>query len=321
VSDGDDRPRDRRGGPWWPPASRPRAVEGGLKARSTRGAIAQTWWSGRFIAVLESIIVGGRLERGRNYARRGQVLSMDVTAALVSAVVQGSRVQPYRVRIGLDAFGEPEWAAAERALAGSAWYSAKLLAGEMPEDIEDVFAELGLTLFPASAAELSMYCSCPDWQVPCKHLAAVFYLLAEAFDDDPFRILAWRGRDREELLAGLHAARGALPPGQAAPAGTPAAAGAPATAGAALADCLGSFFVLPGPLPVTSPPATSSVSILDQLPELRLAVRGRPLPELLHPAYAAFRAPRSTDDHDSGDAAFRAPRSSDDHGADGLSIP
>jgi uncharacterized Zn finger protein len=278
-------------------------VEGGLKARSTRGAIAQTWWSGRFIAVLESIIVGGRLQRGRNYARRGQVLSMDVTAGLASALVQGSRVQPYRVRIGLDAFGQPEWAAAERALAGSAWYSAKLLAGEMPEDIEDVFAELGLALFPASAAELSMYCSCPDWQVPCKHIAAVFYLLAEAFDDDPFRILAWRGREREELLAGLHAARGALTPGQAALAGAPVAAGAPGTAQAALADCLGSFFALPAPLPVTSPPAAASASILDQLPELRLAVRGRPLPELLHPAYAAFRAPRGTDDYDGGDAA------------------
>ena len=162
MSDSEDRRPGQRGGPWWPPGSRPRAVEGGLKARSTRGAIAQTWWSGRFIAVLESIIVGGRLERGRNYARRGQVISMDVTAGLVSALVQGSRVQPYRVRIGLGAFGRPEWAAAEEALAASAWYSAKLLAGEMPEDIEDVFAELGLALFPASAGELSMYCSCPD---------------------------------------------------------------------------------------------------------------------------------------------------------------
>jgi uncharacterized Zn finger protein len=281
-------------------------VEGGLKARSTRGAIAQTWWSGRFIAVLESIIVGGRLGRGRNYARRGQVISLDVAAGMVSALVQGSRVQPYRVRIGLDAFGQPEWAAAERALAGSAWYSAKLLAGEMPEDIEDVFAELGLALFPASAAELSMYCSCPDWQVPCKHIAAVFYLLAEAFDDDPFSILAWRGRDREDLLAGLHAARAKLaadpggPAGAPVPAGAPGPAGVPVTAGAPLADCLGSFFALPAPLPVTSPPAASSASILDQLPELRLAVRGRPLPELLHPAYAAFRAPRSSDDQDAG---------------------
>jgi uncharacterized Zn finger protein len=252
-------------------------VEGGLKARSTRGAIGQTWWSGRFIAVLEAIIVGGRLGRGRNYARRGQVLSMDVTAGMVSALVQGSRVQPYRVRIGLDAFGAPEWDAAERTLAASAWYSAKLLAGEMPEDIEDVFAELGLALFPASAAELSMYCSCPDWEVPCKHIAAVFYLLAEAFDDDPFSILAWRGRSREDLLAGLHAARGGVTADPGEPGGVP------------LAECLGSFFALPAPLPVTRPPA-SSASVLDQVPPLGLAVRGRPLADLLRPAYESFGA-------------------------------
>jgi uncharacterized Zn finger protein len=269
-------PRPRR---WFPAEpTRPLAVEGGLKARSTRGAIGQTWWSGRFIAVLEAIIVGGRLERGRNYARRGQVISLDVGPGMVSALVQGSRVQPYRVRVGLDAFGTPEWDAAERTLAASAWYSAKLLAGEMPEDIEDVFAELGLTLFPASAAELSMYCSCPDWEVPCKHIAAVFYLLAETFDDDPFSILAWRGRSREDLLAGLHAARGGaeVDPGE--PAGVP------------LAGCLGSFFALPAPLPVTSPPAASSASVLDQVPPLGLALRGHPLTDLLRPAYDSFGA-------------------------------
>jgi len=269
-------PRPRR---WFPSEpTRPLAVEGGLKARSTRGAIGQTWWSGRFIAVLEAIIVGGRLERGRNYARRGQVLSLEVTAGLVTALVQGSRVQPYRVRIGLDAFGSPEWDAAERALAASAWYSAKLLAGEMPEDIEDVFAELGLALFPASAAELSMYCSCPDWEVPCKHIAAVFYLLAEAFDDDPFSILAWRGRGRDDFLAGLHAARGGAPVASDLPGGVP------------LSDCLGSFFAPPAPLPVTSPPAASSASVLDQVPPLALALRGQPLTGLLRPAYESFGA-------------------------------
>ena len=267
---------------WFPTEpSRPLPVSGGLKARSTRGAIGQTWWSGRFIAVLESIIVGGRLERGRNYARRGQVISLDVAPGMVSALVQGSRVQPYRVRIGLDRVRHAGVGRRpERALAASAWYSAKLLAGEMPEDIEEVFAELGLALFPASSAELSMYCSCPDWEVPCKHIAAVFYLLAEAFDDDPFAILAWRGRSREDLLAGLHAARGGVAAGPGEPGGVP------------LADCLGSFFAMPVPLPVTSPPAAASTSILDQLPELRLAVRGHPLTELLRPAYACIAEPR-----------------------------
>ena len=286
--------------PWWSESSRPLPVEGGLKARSTRGAIGQTWWSGRFIAVLESIIVGGRLERGRNYARRGQVISLDVGPGMVSALVQGSRFQPYRVRVGLTAFGKPEWARLERALAESAWYSAKLLAGEMPEDIEEVFGQLGLTLFPASSAELAMECSCPDWQVPCKHIAAVFYLLAETFDDDPFAILAWRGRDREELLASLHALRAAMSspaapgaeagPGSAPGAGAVTGAGAVAgpPAGVPLADCLGSYFTMPAPLPVTRPAATSSAALLAQLPEVHIVVRGHPLTELLHPAYLAF---------------------------------
>ena len=74
-------------------------------------------------------------------------------------------------------------------------------------DIEDVFEGIGLSLFPGSADELSLDCSCPDWEVPCKHLAATFYLLAESFDDDPFRIPAWRGRQRDDLLDNLHAAR------------------------------------------------------------------------------------------------------------------
>ncbi|MGA9312128.1 MAG: SWIM zinc finger family protein, partial [Pseudonocardiaceae bacterium] len=190
---------------WFPPRSRPRTVEGGLKARSTRGAIAQTWWSERFIEVLEDIGMGNRLQRGRSYARTGQVISMDVTPGSVTAQVQGSRARPYRVRIGIAAFGKSEWARAEHALAANAWYTAMLLSGEMPDDIEDVFAGLGLSLFPATERDLSLDCSCPDHAVPCKHLAATFYLLAESFDADPFAILAWRGRERADLLANLQA--------------------------------------------------------------------------------------------------------------------
>jgi uncharacterized Zn finger protein len=240
--------------------------------------IAQTWWSERFIEVLEGIGIGNRLQRGRNYARRGQVISMDVGPGSVTAQVQGSRARPYRVRIGIAAFGKAEWTQAEAALAGNAWYAAKLLAGEMPEDIEDVFAGLGLSVFPANARELSLDCTCPDRAVPCKHLAATFYLLAESFDDDPFAILAWRGRDREDLLANLQAAR---------------SDGAPAAdrgehPGRPLADCLDSYFVRQADTLAPSVAVSSSTTLLDQLPDVDAAVRGRPLTELLGPAYLAL---------------------------------
>lgn len=254
------------------PPSRPRVVEGGIKARSARGAIAQTWWSQRFIAVLEAAVVGGRLQRGKTYARKGQVLSLEVAVGTVSATVQGSRARPYRVRVGVTPFDKTQWAAVERAMAEDAWYLARLLAGEMPEDIEEVFAGVGLSLFPATSRDLSMDCSCPDWSVPCKHLAATLYLLAESFDEDPFRILAWRGRTREELLDNIGAASG----------GT-AAADAQESPDVPLEELMDSFYQLQGELPGPSPAAVAD--LLDQVPEVALRVRGRPLVEVLGPVY------------------------------------
>lgn len=271
---------------WYPRPTKPRQVEGGLMARSKRGAIAQTWWSERFIAVLEGLGVGGRLQRGRSYARRGQVINLEIDAGLVSAQVQGSRSRPYRVRIGLTAFGKSGWSRIERELAGNAWYLAGLLAGEMPADIENVFAGTGLPLFPADAGELSMDCSCPDWEVPCKHLAATFYLLAESFDDDPFRILAWRGREREDLLANLQAVRSdGLTGADASEHGSPT-----------LDAHLDSFFAAQAELPLRGVYRTSSTSVIDRLPPLSGvagSVRGRPLPELLRLAYAELAGART----------------------------
>jgi uncharacterized Zn finger protein len=206
------------------------------------------------------------------------VISLDVGPGLVTAEVQGSRVRPYRVRIGIAAFGKSDWAQIEAALAEDALYTAALLSNEMPSDIEDVFDAVGLSLFPAMSRELSLDCTCPDVAVPCKHLAAAFYLLAEAFDEDPFTILAWRGRDREDLLENLSAARsgGGLAADRAEPVGRP------------LADCLDSFFVRQADIPVFGPPVTSSTALLDQLPEIPVAVRGRGLVDLLRPAYVGF---------------------------------
>jgi len=187
---------------WYPPAPKPLPADG-IRARSRRGDIGETWWSQRFIEILESFDMGARLTRGRRYARAGQVLDLEVRPGEVTAIVQGSRRRPYHVRVGTLTLSSKDWARAEEVMASKAVFLAKLLAGEMPRDIEGAFTETRLSLFPASARDLSTDCSCPDWANPCKHIAATYYLLAEAFDADPFLIFRWRGRDRDELLAHL----------------------------------------------------------------------------------------------------------------------
>lgn len=182
---------------------RPLPAAGGLVA----GEHGQTWWSGRFLELLESFGVGSRLERGRGYARGGQVTELEVEPGIVLARVQGTRYTPYRVRIRAKLLSEHQWRRAERAMAAEALPLAQLLAGTMPPDIEEVLSRCKLTLFPASYAELKASCDCPDAENPCKHIAAVYYLLAQRFDADPFLIFTWRGRTREELLDGLRGRR------------------------------------------------------------------------------------------------------------------
>jgi uncharacterized Zn finger protein len=303
----------------WPPA-RPIRVDGGIRARSKRGAIGEQWWSRRFIEVLESFGLHGRLARGRSYARQGQVLGLEISAGYVTARVQGSRPAPYKVRLQVLPLTTAQWRTVQAALASRALFRAKLLAGEMPHEIEEVFADCGTPLFPRTARDLEMSCSCPDWGVPCKHLAAVCYVLAEAFDDDPFGILALRGRNREALLAALRrapagAAAQAGPaqsgpaqsgPAQAGPAQAGPAQAGPAHAGPAqaqrdqarpaidvtdrpLAECAGDFW---GPrmtqaalraLPVV-PPAAPDLLLRGFEPPA-VEVDGMDLPALLGPAY------------------------------------
>lgn len=260
---------------------KPIRVEGGLKAQSKRGEIGQTWWSRRFIEVLESFGMGGRLTRGRNYARQGQVLSLSLSTSMVIALVQGSRNTPYRTRIAIKAFTADEWRRIEHALAGKALYAAKLLAGEMPSDIEDLFAELGLRLFPTSMRELTMDCSCPDWEVPCKHLAATCYLLAESFDSDPFEILAWRGRGRDDLLERLRTLRGSKKK-------------VPTTAqdeARPLTKCLDDFWTKQDSIALGGPAEPLTVrpdAVLDQLDAVPITVRRTNLVELLRPVYRSM---------------------------------
>ena len=188
----------------FPPASKPRATKGGIKARTQRGSFGTHWWAKRWIAVLEGLAIGGRLQRGRSYARSGQVLKIAVAPGLVTASVQGSRAQPYRVTIRVAILGKPAWQKIIARISSEARFAAKLLAGEMPADIESAFTETGTSLFPTVISELHTDCSCPDWMNPCKHVAATYYLLGEEFDRDPFLLFALRGSTKAELLAELH---------------------------------------------------------------------------------------------------------------------
>ena len=182
------------------PPSRPRKAKGGIKAQSKRGAFGESWWAKRWIAVLERFDIGARLGRGRSYARQGQVLSLAIDKGQVKAKVQGSRPKPYDVAIQLKTLSAADWKKLAKALSQQALFAAKLLAGQMPQDIEQAFEGVGLSLFPATHQDLDTDCSCPDWSNPCKHIAAVYYLLGEEFDRDPFLIFKLRGMSREELV-------------------------------------------------------------------------------------------------------------------------
>jgi uncharacterized Zn finger protein len=203
------------------PRSRPRAARGGIKSQSKRGTFGQSWWAKRWIAVLESFNIGARLGRGRSYARNGQVLSIDVDKGRVKAKVQGSQAKPYGVSIQVKELTAKQWDQLVRALSGQALFTAKLLAGEMPQDIEQVFSDIELSLFPEKSADLVTECSCPDWSNPCKHIAAVYYLIGEEFDRDPFLLFRLRGLDREELLKRLSRAAPSPTPPSPSPAENP----------------------------------------------------------------------------------------------------
>jgi uncharacterized Zn finger protein len=272
---------------WADRAARPIRVEGGLVARSERGAIGSTWWSKRFIAVLESLSLGGRLSRGRTYARKGQVLELDVRPGAVTSTVQGSRPEPYAVRIRFAPLPDSAWQAVERALGEQALYRARLLAGELPGELEQLFAEVGAPLFPRESRELVMRCSCPDIAVPCKHLAATFYLLAERFDDDPFELLLWRGRSRADLLADL----GADAEAHGADAGEPVSAARVLTDLPALdvAAALDRFWLPPVPLPARPPTLDAPVDLLlRQLPGPPPALGGEDTLDALSDVYRAL---------------------------------
>ncbi len=176
-----------------------------------------TWWGQRWIEALERLgyDYAARLRRGRSYARQGRVHDLDVEGGEIRALVTGSRPRPYQVTIRVAALADRVWERAIEAMAQRAAFAARLLSGEMPREIDEAFRSARGSLFPERTRDLSTHCTCPDWANPCKHVAAVHYVLGEAFDRDPFLLFELRGRSREQVLNALRrhrAPEAAAPP-------------------------------------------------------------------------------------------------------------
>lgn len=180
----------------WGSYGKTRPVIGGIKADLKNN---QTWWSQRWLHILEALPDSGRLARGRSYARKGQVLDISIDDK-VHAHVQGSRTTPYTVTISLNHFKSTEKDRVLHAIETDVGILAYLLNNTMPPGIEDLFQALNVQLFPTSFFDIDTKCTCPDWSEICKHSAAVLYLLGEEFDRDPFLLFTLRGISQQEIL-------------------------------------------------------------------------------------------------------------------------
>lgn len=168
---------------------------------------SRTWWGDRFIQALESFTDENRLRRGRTYASGGKVISFKVDLNQITALVKGS-VNPYfgvykeptyTISIEIKPIPAHSWTQIIQKLSSSASIVSRLLLNEVPENIEDSFAELGLHLLPHSNQDFITNCSCPDYSNPCKHIAGVYYLVASQLDSNPFLLFELRGLSASEL--------------------------------------------------------------------------------------------------------------------------
>lgn len=168
-----------------------------------------TWWGQRWIEALEHLSREylTRLGRGRLYAREGRVHDLSIAPGLVNALVTGSEIEPYVVRLRIAVLPPASWQKAIEAMSKQAVFAAELLSGRMPKTIDEAFRSAGHSLFLVKQREIEADCTCDDWVNPCKHVAALHYVLGEAFDKDPFLLFELRGRTRAQVLGALRAMR------------------------------------------------------------------------------------------------------------------
>ena len=175
----------------------------GITTFGDEGLGQQPWWVEQWMELINGYRFKKRLERAWGYAREGNVTSIRFEGRRVHARVQGTGEDPYKVKLWLDVLNDEDWGYVLEALTQKARWSAQLLAGIMPSDIERAFAASGKRLFPFKLQEVRSECSCPDKANPCKHISAVYFLMGDRFSEDPFVLFQLRGRNRTKLLEDL----------------------------------------------------------------------------------------------------------------------
>lgn len=179
----------------------------GIRAQETRAGAGRSWWHRRWVSILESMGLGGRLGRGKNYALSGQITRMKITGPHVEAEVVGTRRDPYLVTVD---FRLPSDEARERIIASiraEPMLVARLAVDDLPIDIEEAFKAQGCDFFPGGRLapgkyDMTVSCSCPDYANPCKHSAAVLLILGEEIARRPQTLLELRGITLEDLIGG-----------------------------------------------------------------------------------------------------------------------
>jgi uncharacterized Zn finger protein/superfamily II DNA or RNA helicase len=160
----------------------------------------RTWWGQQWLAALDGIDFSNRLPRGRRYANNGSVRSIEVTDEAVHAEVKGSRRTPYRVRVALARFGKAKRQATIEAIERSPVLLSRLLNRQLPPEVLERLDERDIALLPRTWRDMNADCSCPDSALPCKHIAATIYLIANEIDKDPFLIFTLHGLDLATAL-------------------------------------------------------------------------------------------------------------------------
>ncbi|MCU7490563.1 MAG: DEAD/DEAH box helicase [Ignavibacteria bacterium] len=159
----------------------------------------RTWWGRAWVEALERIDFGlNRLPRGRTYANTGRVRSINIDPrGRIKASVQGSRRTPYSVEIEMRKFSASQISAIKKLIGSNPVISSELSLGMLPEALLGLLNNMKIRLLPDRWKEISADCSCPDWANPCKHLAAVYYIIANEIDKNPFILFSLRGIPQE----------------------------------------------------------------------------------------------------------------------------